>query len=1142
MNKRVTPSARLSILGCAAVLCIFIVSLPARSQTPASPNQAPDSAVAVANTTTSPASILTPGSFLIRGSVKSGSTPLPGVTVTASNTLTGKKVASATAPDGSYTLTLPSRGRYVVKAEQAAFATITKEVVITPTAPQATVDADLMLSSRAQILAAQQQQQAAGAAQQQIAAALANRGMQSLSVTESDTGAASGGAQLADNSTQNSGGLPLNGAGNDAPTESVSVTGAMGQAQNFGVNPDEIEDRIQEMRDRMQREGGGGGGMIVGGGPVGGGGGGGPMIFTGGGGPGGGFGGPGVFVLGGRASKFNVNQPHGSIFYSTDNSIFDAAPYALNTSGIPNSGVRKASYDQNRFGVTIGSPLKIPHVINSDKTFAFFNWTGGRNTNPYDQFSTVPTLAERQGDFSALTTQLVDPSTRQPIAGNKITSINPAAQTLLQFIPQPNLPGTTNNLHYVTSLTQNNDQISIRLIHNFGEGATFMPMGGRGGGGGRGGRVRNNINFNLNYSDSHNQVGNVFPTLLGTTDNSGINTGIGWVVSKNRLTNNLHFNYNRSHGKLSNLYQDKENVAAQAGITGVSQDPFNYGVPTLSFTNFQAANDTGASLTNNQTFAWSDSVIWRHGKHNIRLGGDFRRIYNDVQSSQNSRGSFTFTGFATGYDFADFLLGLPQLTSIQGGSTTYNFRQNSWDLFVQDDWRATGNLSFEFGLRYEYVSPFSEANNRLVNLDINSSITAVSPVFPGAAGPFTGPFPITVVEPDRNNFAPRIGVAWKAMKKTVVRAGYGINYNTGQYGSIVQSLAFQPPFAFTQTNVSSASQVLTLENGFPQPTATVTNNFAVDKNYKLGYVQIWNLNIQRELTPSLLLNIGYNGSKGTDLDIERAPNRLPNGQLRIPDVQPFILETSQGDSILHAGTVQLRKRLRHGMSAQGTYVFSKSIDNASSIGGGAEVVAQNDQDLAAERGLSSFDQRHKFTGNFLYELPFGTGKKWLNNNGGLLENFLGDWQWNGNFTVASGLPFTPRVLGAAGDISTGVNGTLRGNIVGDPYSGTCPNGFPVGTIECWFNTSAFAVPAPGQFGDARRNSITGPGQFSFGMSVSKTLFAKDIRALELRIAANNVFNHPQYSSINTIVDSHTYGQVTNVATMRTVTLSARYRF
>lgn len=1126
--------AQFRILTCA--YAVFAAS--ALAQTAGAAANTP-AETAAASTTPAP---IAPAPFVIRGMIKAGNTPLPGVTVTASNTLTGKKVATATATDGSFTLNLPTRGRYVLKAEQAAFAPVTKEVVITPATPQATVDAELMLASRAQILAQQQQEQAAGAAQERIAAALANRGMQSLSVTESDTG----GGSNSDSATQNVSALPLSGAGTDAPTESVSVTGNMGQAQNFGMNPDQLEDRIQEMRERMQREGGGGGGQLMLGGP----GGGGDMVFAGG--PGAGPGGGPVLMLGGRAARFNVNQPHGSIFYSTDNSIFDAAPYALNTRGIGSSS-QKAGYDQNRFGITIGSPLKIPHVINSEKTFVFLNWTGGRNTNPFDQFSTVPTLAERQGDFSALSTQLVDPTTHQPIAGNQITNINPGAQKLLQFIPQPNLPGTFNNFHYITALTQNSDQIGIRVIHNFGEGATFMPFGGRGGGGGRGNgrnRVRNNINFNLNYSDTHNQVGNPFPSLQGTTDTSGINTGLGWVVSKNRLTNNLHFNYNRSHTKLSNLYQDNQNIAADAGLTGPSQDPFNYGVPTLVFRNFQTVQDTGATLSNNQTYSWSESVIWRRGKHNLRFGGDFRRIYNDIRTSQNARGSYTFNGDASGYDFADFLLGFPVQTSIQGGNATYGFRQNFWDLFAQDDWRPFAKLSFNLGLRYEYISPFSEANGQIVNLDLNPTISAAVPVFPGQAGPYTGIFPNTLVQPDRNNFAPRVGFAWRAMKNTVVRGGYGVNYNTGQYGSIVQDLAYQPPFAFTETNVSSLAKtsanpgttVLTLENGFPVTSNTVTNNFAVDKNYKLGYVQIWNLNVQREITPSLLLNVGYNGAKGTDLDMERAPNRLPGGGLRISGVQPFILETSQGDSILHAGTVQVRKRMRHGMSAQGTYVFSKSIDNASSIGGGAVVVAQKDQDLAAERGLSSFDQRHKFTGNFIYELPFGTGKKWLNNNGGWLENVFGDWAWTGNFTVASGLPFTPRILGGSTDIAQGLNGTLRPDIVGDPFSGTCPNGFPVETLQCWFNTSAFAIPAVGQFGDARRNSITGPGQFNFGMSVSKTLLAKDTRALEIRLAANNVFNHPVFTSIGTALGTPTYGEVISAGSMRTVTLSARYRF
>ncbi len=957
---------------------------------------------------------------------------------------------------------------------------------------------------------------------EQAAAAMANRGFQSLAVMGADASI----AQSPSASGNDSGGgsqnlnLPLNGAGAEGATESVSISGAMGQAQNFGLNPDQIQDRIQEYRDRAQRDGRGGSGF------------GGPES----GGPGGGG---AIFVLGGRGGRgFNVNRPHGSIFYSASNSVFDAKPFSLAGDFTP-----KPSYDQNRFGAVLGGPLHIPHLIKDDKTFLFGGWNGSRNTSPYDQFSTVPTLAERAGNFAGVTTrngtsiQIVDPSTHQPLSNNQITNINPASAALLQFIPLPNLPGTVQNFHYVTSLEQNQNQIFARVVHNFGEGATFMPMGGRGGGGGGGRRVRNNINFNLNYSDSHGSVTNPFPTLLGTTQTSGMYIGGGWVLSKGKFTNNLRLTYNRSHTQLSNLYQNKVDVAREAGISGVSQNPFDFGVPGLSFTNFQSLRDASAQLNTNQTFSWSESVIWRvTNKHNLRFGGDFRRLYNDVRSDQNARGAFTFNGSATGFDFADFLLGLPQLATVQAGNATYNFRANSWDLFVQDDWRATGNLSFNIGLRYEYVSPFSEAHNRLANLDVNPAITAAVPVLPSAVGPFTGAFPVTLIEPDRNNFAPRIGIAWKPMKNTVVRGGYGINYNTTQYSGIVQNLAFQPPFAFTETNVTTATNPLTLQNGFPASVAAnVTNNFAVDKNYRLGYVQVWNVDIQRELTPSLLLNAGYNGSKGMALDIERAPNRLPNGALRISGVQPFILETSQGDSIFHAGSVRLRKRLRHGMSAQASYTYSKSIDNASSIGGGAEVVAQNDQDLAAERGLSSFDQRHRFTAGYVVELPFGTGKNWLN-HGGALADIFGGLQWSGDVTVASGLPFTPRVLGAATDVAQGVNGTLRADLTGAPISVADPN------IGAWFNTAAFVVPPSGQFGDARRNIIEGPGQFVFNMAFSKTLLVKDTRALELRLSANNVFNSPQFTAIDTIVNSPTFGQVLTVGPMRRVTFTARYRF
>src|SRR6185312_2196890 len=336
--------------------------------------------------------------------------------------------------------------------------------------------------------------------------------------------------------------------------------------------------------------------------------------------------------------------------------------------------------------------------------------------------------------------------------------------------------------------------------------------------------------------------------------------------------------------------------------------------------------------------------------------------------------------------------------------------------------------------------------------------------------------------PDRNNFAPRAGIAWKPRNKTVVRAGYGINYNLSEYGLLAPQLGFQPPFATAETNRATSLTPLTLQNGFPVQTSAspdhITNSYAVDPNYRLPYVQVWNLNIQQEVSSSVVLNIGYSGSKGTHLDIVRAPDQLPTGGPRFVPctaltpvttqcVQPFLFESSEGSSILHSGSVRIRKRMRNGLSLGGSYTYSKSIDDASSIGGGAAVVAQNDLNIAAERGLSSFGLRHRFTADYLYQLPFGRDKKWLTGDN-VAERIFSGIQFSGNVTVASGLPFSPRIFGSGVDLNRGVTGTTRPDLVaGQSIQLSNP------TIQEWFNTAAFTQPA-GVFGDAGRNIIIGP--------------------------------------------------------------------
>ncbi len=1086
----------------------------------------------------------------------SGGVPLPGVAISASNSLTGKKTATSTTVDGSYSLAAPSNGRYVMRAELAGFAIATKEVVINAANCHPRADLEMTLQSRVQ---SEEQRQQRHQAQQQGGAAAGGRGFQNLTLSADPTGMASleGNGNGNSNAATDMSGLPSQALNADTATESVAISSSNNAAQTndmmFGGNDEQMRERIQEMRDRAAR----GEPVFMMGGP-GGGGFGGPNagFMAGPGGPGGGPGGGGqVIRIGGRRG-FNLNKPHGSLYYSASDGIFDAKPYALN-----GRATTQPDYFQHRFGGTIGGPLKIPHIYNGGtKTFFFLNYAGNRSDNPYDVFSTVPTVAERSGNFSGVTLpngaplQIFNPATGLPFLNNQITAINPSAQALLQFIPLPNQPGTFQNFHFITSTSNSSDNVNLRIVHNFGSSGGPAGMRGAAGGGGRGGRggPRNNLNFGIHWQRSDAVVNNPLPTIAGRSKSSALDVPAGWVYGKGHLTNNLRFDLNRRNLSTNNLYAGLVNVASNAGITGVSQNPFDWGIPNLSFTNFVGVNDINPLARRDLTWSLADTLIWNHGKHNVRFGGDFRRIHQNPQTDKNARGSFIFTGVytaqyvngaavpGTGFDFADFLLGLPQQASVQFGANNYHFDANSWDLYVQDDWRIRGNLTINVGLRYEYVSPFTEENNQIANLDVSPGFTAAVPVCAATvagcsnSGSFTGAFPATLVNPDRNNFAPRIGIAWKPRSKTVVRAGYGINYNTTQYSAIVQNLSFQPPFDFTQTNIGSLATPLALQNAFTSVTG-VTNNYGVDRTYRLGYVQIWNLDIQRELTRTLLLNVDYNGSKGTHLDMFRAPNRLPGGGLSIPGVQPFLWETSDADSIMHGGTVRLRKRMSSGLSLGGSYTYSKSIDNASSIGGGAVVVAQNDLDLAAERGLSSFDQRHRLTADYVYELPFGTNKRWLSTTS-LLSHMFGDWQWSGNISFATGFPFTARVIGSFTDVANGVNGTLRANTTGAPISISDP------TVQEWFNTAAFVTPPAGTFGDAGRNTIEGPSTWSVNMAVAKTFNLGDTKGLEVRVQATNVFNTPQFTSIDTIVNSPTFGRVVGVGGMRKMQFLARYRF
>jgi hypothetical protein len=847
------------------------------------------------------------------------------------------------------------------------------------------------------------------------------------------------------------------------------------------------------------------------------------------------------------ANRMRQDQPHGQLSYTLGGSPLDAALYSL--TGQP---VNKPSYLQQRIAGSVGGQFKIPHLFDlGPRTSYFLNYTGNHSSNAYSAYSTVPTAAERAGDFSASSVQLTNPLTNLPFSNNLIPpgQINASALALMQYIPLPNQPGARQNFYYSTTNTTSADDVNFRFIRTFGTPTQRGSRGGAGGGGGGFGGGRGgfgggtNLNISVHFHRQETTQSMPFPSASGRSSQAGWDIPMGFSFSHWGILNQLRADYNLNNSSTTNVYANVTNVAGAAGISGVSTDPFDWGIPALSFSGFNSLGDVTPSSRHTQTISLNDAMIRTYKRHNLRWGFGLTDSHLDSRTDSSARGAFVFTGLYTGggtatsqsgADFADFLLGMPQQASIQYGPGTERFRSQSVNAFFQDDWRVSSNFTINAGVRYEYQSPYSEATNRLVNLDVTPGFTAAAPVVAGGTGPFTGLFPITLVNPERNAFAPRISLAWRPKPKWVVRGGYGINYSSVPYLSIAQKLAGQPPFATTDTLVGTVASPLSLATALLTPSTGITNNFGVDPNYRIGYVQLWNVDVQRDLTQTLNVGFTYIGTHGSSLDILRAPNRGPDGTT-ITGVAPFIWESSGGVSTMNAGSVRVRKRLSRGIQFGGTYTYSKAFDNASSLGGGGGVVAQNDKDLAAEYGPSNFDVRHRFSGDFSLELPFGSNRRWLNREG-LANEVFGGWMLNGTVSFASGTPFTARVLGAVSDVANGVNGTLRANYNGQPITISDP------TITQFFNTAAFSVPAPGTFGTAGRNTIIGPGTKAFNMALMKNFTVRGLRTLSLRIQANNVLNMVVWRSINTTVNSNTFGQVTSVGQMRSVQIVLRVGF
>ena len=847
---------------------------------------------------------------------------------------------------------------------------------------------------------------------------------------------------------------------------------------------------------------------------------------------------------------------NGGIGFTFDNSALDARPFSLTGQDTP-----KVAYNRMTGLATLGGPLKIPRLLpNGPNFFVAYQWT--RNRDATTQSALMPTGPQRNGIFSA---SVLDPLNGLPFPGNTIPKdrISPQANALLRFYPLPNFSaGSRYNYQIPIVSPTHQDALESRLSKTLDN--------------------KNQLYGGFAFQNTRADNPNVFG-FLDTTDLLGINTHVNWSHRlSQRLFFNLGYQFSRLATHVTPFFENRENISGLAGISGNNQDPRNWGPPTLSFSSGIAGlSDVQSAFNRNQASGLSYSMLWNHNGHNVMFGADFRREQFNYLSQQDPRGTFTFTGAAAGSDFGGFLLGIPDTSAIAFGNADKYFRQSVYDAYVTDDWRISPEFTLNAGLRWEYGAPITELYGRLVNLDILPGFSSVAPVIAAnPIGALTGTrYPNSLLRPDRSGFEPRVGIALRPISGSslVVRAGYGVYYNTSVYQNIAIQMAQQSPLSKSLSVQNSAADPLTLANGFKTSSSITPNTFAIDPNFRVGYAQNWQLTVQRDLPGSLQLTAEYLGIKGTRGIQEFLPNTFPAGAVNPCPSCPagYVYLTSNGNSTRQAAQLQLRRRLHNGLTATLQYTFSKSIDDMAALGGqGAAgvsqtttsnnpfspitaapnpassastgsastgsastetsqpgaAIAQNWLNLSAERALSNFDQRHDVS--LLMQYTTGMGLR----GGTLLTGWKGalfkEWTFATQITAASGLPLTPVYLAAVQ--GTGVTGTIRPEYTGAPLY-AAPSGF-------FLNPAAYVASLPGQWGNAGRNSITGPAQFVLNASMGRTFRLNDRFNLDLRIDSTNALNHVTFTSWNTTVTSAQFGLPVSANAMRSLQTSLRVRF
>ncbi len=753
-----------------------------------------------------------------------------------------------------------------------------------------------------------------------------------------------------------------------------------------------------------------------------------------------------------------------------------------------------------------------------NRTFFFADYEGRRLREGVTQVTNVPTALERAGNFSKSGGVAIDPTTGAPLPGNVMPSyyINPIGKAIAALYPQPNRSTAAENYVSSPASRDREDHFDVRANHNLAPG--------------------DDLAFRYSFANRalyEPFTGPTFALIPGYGDNVPTRSQNAMASETHAFSPNLLNDFRLGFNRVSSgVYQQDmgTNANAAVGLPQASANPRDSGLSLIDITGYSPIGDEYNNPQHSATTIYqaTDTLTVSRGRHLLKAGIDLRWLRQDAYRDELAMGYMDFLGMITGNALEELLLGMPTVTGVATVDNAEHLRTGSQYAFVQDTWRARPGLTLSLGLRYEYNSPPVDAFDRAnVYNPATQSLVRVG----------TNGMPRGGYDAARNNWAPRIGIAWNpGQKGTMLRAGYGIYFDQASLAT-GEGLYFNAPYYVSRLYYMSQQYPLSLYNPFPAnyPLAEAPTALAFQRNLRSPYAQQWNFSVQRDIGRGRTFELAYAGSKGTKLLEARDMNQpLPSAQQYNPRPNPQFndinLLESRGNSNYNSLQARFQQTLRRGLSVLGAYTLSKSIDDGSgffSTAGDANY-PQDDRHANLERGLSDFDVRHRFTLSYSYDLPLGK------------RRLLAGWRTTGIWTFQTGEPFTVDLLADLDNSNTGID-TLgfgandRPNFVGNP---TLANAGPNG----WLDTSAFAMPAYGSFGNAGRNIVTGPGVETVNIALLKDTVLSEGKTLQFRAEAFNSLNHPNFGLPDNFFGSPTFGKIQSAGAPRRIQFGVKLLF